>query len=353
MSRRIEAFGAHGTANGINFSPGAAASYTAAFTLLFLWKPNAAQAGTLWNAGHNVPGSSVALANDYSDGKVYWTSGGAFTDDGALGGAYSASTGWELWAMSKAAGTVTPRFHRYRYDTTTWSHGNGGGNVQDFATTIDAMYVGTRPGSSETGDFWVAAVGGVNANLSDSDIQTGGYIASILPWKNNLGFAWKFDLAVATAVVDLTGNGADQFALIGTTTLDAGEDPPGFSYSLSGGQTQAINPAIETDSAIALGRLKARVLGLVGETDAAVSLGRQKSRALGLALESDTAISLGRLKTRALGVAGQAEVAMPLGRVKRRALGVATETDTAVALGGAVPPRCIVVRPYTGIVVRP
>lgn len=62
------------------------------------------------------------------------------------------------------------------------------------------------------------------------------------------------------------------------------------------------------------------------------------SQAINPAIETDTARPLGRVKSRLLAAATMSETAQPLGRRRTRALAVAAETDSAVHLGGADEP---------------
>lgn len=105
-----------------------------------------------------------------------------------------------------------------------------------------------------------------------------------------------------------------------------------FEFTYGSSIAQAINPALETDTAQTLGLTKTRSLGVAPETDTAQTLARTKTRTLGVAPETDSAVAVGRLKTRSVGVASYTETAMPFGRVKSRTLGIAAETASAVAL---------------------
>jgi hypothetical protein len=102
-------------------------------------------------------------------------------------------------------------------------------------------------------------------------------------------------------------------------------------FAASSGQSAAIGLATETDTAIAMGRSKARTLAVAGETDTAVPLGRSKARAVGTAGSIETALALGRGKSRALGTATETDAAAMLARAKARAVGTAGETDIALA----------------------
>ncbi len=99
-----------------------------------------------------------------------------------------------------------------------------------------------------------------------------------------------------------------------------------------GGQSAAVGTATETDTALALGRAKARAVGAATETDAAQPLGRAKALAVGVATSTETAMPIGRAKSRALGVATETSSAFTIGRAKQRALGLASETDVALPI---------------------
>jgi hypothetical protein len=130
----------------------------------------------------------------------------------------------------KASGTVAPRYHKYVMNTGAWTHSTG-------ATTLGA---GTTPGASGTWRFgqWqttdfangsmAAAAAWSGRNLSDAEAESlaGGFTAW---WSLNPGAFWMFDQSVTTqAVADLTGNGANQSAITGTTVVLDGL--PAFSY---------------------------------------------------------------------------------------------------------------------------
>lgn len=63
-----------------------------------------------------------------------------------------------------------------------------------------------------------------------------------------------------------------------------------------------------------------------------------RSIALPVVVETDTAVGLGKAKAKALPVATSTSTAMAFGRKKTRALPVATEVDVAVAFGGGTTP---------------
>lgn len=103
-----------------------------------------------------------------------------------------------------------------------------------------------------------------------------------------------------------------------------------FGPTTSGGPI-AVGLAIETDTALAESRRKARALGLATETDASVGAAPRKARAVGLAVETETALALPRRKAKAAGIGASTESALAAARRKARAIGRADETDTAIA----------------------
>lgn len=128
-----------------------------------------------------------------------------------------AADGWVLVAGTKAAGVATPRFHRYKFSTGTWVHEAGTATVGD-STPSGISFIAAR-GSAGTGSFNgnIAAVGAWTTALTDAQVETLAY--SFVPWfsysPNGL---WILDqAATSTKVWDITGKGANETALTGTT----------------------------------------------------------------------------------------------------------------------------------------
>lgn len=101
------------------------------------------------------------------------------------------------------------------------------------------------------------------------------------------------------------------------------------------GLTGAAGTAVESDSALSVGKTKRKAGGVAAETSTAQPVGRQKSKTLDAPSETDTAVALVRSKRKALGLATSTEVALPLGKFKLRTLGVPVEFDAAQPLGKA------------------
>lgn len=152
----------------------------------------------------------------------------------AAGFAFDNDT-WLIGAVSKAAGTVAPRFHKYVYATTTWTRANSGGTMAD----------GGAPGASGTLRFgqwgtglffngYIAAGAIYNQVLSDATLD--GMTATAQSWLDTgpVGMWLLNQVATTTPLSDATGNGANETAIVGTTVV-TGDDPPGFDFSLGGG----------------------------------------------------------------------------------------------------------------------
>lgn len=154
---------------------------------------------------------------------------------------------WYMVVGRKATGTATPRFSVYRYSTDTWAHGDAGGTLADWGTPGAS---GTIRTDMEATEFlngrlavraawsnnlpWAASAGG------DAALEAAGLHLALQAWVDAAPTGlWVFDQAsTATPCDDLTGNGADQVALTGTTVV--ADAPPGFDYTLGGGSPGSV-----------------------------------------------------------------------------------------------------------------
>jgi len=119
-----------------------------------------------------------------------------------------------------------------------------------------------------------------------------------------------------------------------------------------------VGTALETDLALALGRLKARalalgaetdttlgvnpvrsvLLGTAAETDTTFTVPHTKQRLLEVALETDTAPAVGRLKVVPITLAAETAVALVVAPAKALLLGLASEIDLALVVVPVAPP---------------
>lgn len=103
----------------------------------------------------------------------------------------------------------------------------------------------------------------------------------------------------------------------------------GVYFPASSGQTISVGQALETDTAQAIARLKAKTLGQATETDTAQAITRRKTLGIGQAVETDLAQAVTHAKTKLLGQATETDIAQAIAHAKTKALAQATETDLA------------------------
>jgi len=125
---------------------------------------------------------------------------------------------WWLVACTKTSGTTTPRFHFYRFDTGAFTHENGGSSLANSSSMASAANIGTNEDASI---FWngdIAVLGNWTAVLTDAQVE-------LLPFNLPSWFAagqpnglWVLDQdSVSQAVPDLSGGGANQSSISGTS----------------------------------------------------------------------------------------------------------------------------------------
>lgn len=164
---------------------------------------------------------------------TYNGTGGAVC--GAAGMPIAVADGWVFTAMTKATGTVAPRFHRYRWSANDWVHAASGTTTPNPALTVSAIKVGQNHLNNEGGDLdLVAALIASNYVMTDSEIER-------LPWglwdrwvdQVKPGFLWEAgdrDQPIAGSGRDSSRSGARESALT-ATTRGAAMGPPGFRFS--------------------------------------------------------------------------------------------------------------------------
>lgn len=106
----------------------------------------------------------------------------------------------------------------------------------------------------------------------------------------------------------------------------------------SGGTTQAIGQATETNTALGLTAEKTTSIGLATETDAPLGLTPERTHEIGLATEADSALVMSHSRGATIGLATSPESALAVGAAKALAIGLTTEADSAlpVTTGGTV-----------------
>jgi len=137
--------------------------------------------------------------------------------------------GWVLVAVTKATGTVAPRFYKYRYDTGAWTIANGGTLANSPTPDVSAEF-GQDVGGGSNFNGQLEIVGAWDSVLSDTQIQALPY--RIKPWLTQVNprGLWTFEEAVAVPVIDWTAGGANQSAISGTSLYTGAVPPWDFTF---------------------------------------------------------------------------------------------------------------------------
>lgn len=127
------------------------------------------------------------------------------------------NTDWQFLAVGKATGTATPRFHRWTA-AGGWSHVNGGGTQGNPPGTPNSLRHGEYSGTTNDnldGDIEVSVA--YKRLLSDADVEASAFTLSGMLVEGPSGL-WLFRQGdVAQTLRDITGGGANQASISGTT----------------------------------------------------------------------------------------------------------------------------------------
>jgi hypothetical protein len=166
--------------------------------------------------------------SSHGTASAIWSSWGGTDNSGTL--KFNSANGWCLVACTKATGSATPRYHKYVFSSSTWSHGNGVGAVSN-ATSAPGGNVkfGDVGGDALNGDIAAAAL--YDRALSDQEIESLAGSWELWLACGPVG-AWLFDqAATGQTLVDWVG-GANQSAITGTSVTTASQ--PGWNQSDGG-----------------------------------------------------------------------------------------------------------------------
>lgn len=187
---------------------------------------------------------------------------GSYFPNGPI--AWPTTDGWDVIGYCKASGTAAPRAHKYRYSTGVWTHTNNGSNAGN-PTAGNTVRIGDMAGLNEKFGGDIAIIGIWKRQLSDVEFET--LESGLQAWVDLTPDAlWRLDQAsTATPVNDLTGNGANQTAISGTTVV-SGVEPPGFDWTLGGSANQGTLVGVvprPTGSLVGTSEAAAALAGLV------------------------------------------------------------------------------------------
>jgi hypothetical protein len=204
-------------------------NFNTAVTMVTLCKFAAGRDGA-WN-GLTTCMTSGGAGRGYGIDKTAANKVG-FLNDGSAARVTTTTTtsadNWCLHVATKATGTVTPKYHRYKFDTTTWVTGENFDGTVANPTTPGGTGLVQLGGDSGGGDWFsgrLAVIAYWNSVLTDPQILT---LISTFTRANWLSLTptglWDATDQFAT---DQTGNGATRTLLTGTTS-DA-DDPTGWA----------------------------------------------------------------------------------------------------------------------------
>lgn len=133
---------------------------------------------------------------------------------------------WVLVAAVKAAGVSKANYYYYRFSSSTWSSGESTETYTSVYGGAPAEFqLGRWNGTEQfTGKYAAAMV--LDKALSEAEVKALVSVNAITDWLSLAPKAlWTFDQqSVGEEVKDITGNGANQTTIEGTTVL--AEEPP-------------------------------------------------------------------------------------------------------------------------------
>jgi hypothetical protein len=236
VARRLD----FGTSDKITLAAGALTNSTRAGTLIILVKRA------------SVFNQNMAIVSGRASTTVTWDlhvdAGTPFGDgDFGTGGSSITLDNWTVIAVTKTSGTTSYRYHVAEVGG-AWTHNDSGFNLADGAGGTDSIEIGTGDEASPNVDIAAAAKWATDV-LSDAEIEALG-TTDMADWMAGApDGAWQFNQAsTSDDVLDLTGGGADQTAISGTTVVT---DPVGWTYFSGGvvdeGTLTATLPALAAD----------------------------------------------------------------------------------------------------------
>lgn len=267
-------------------------------------------------------------------------SGKLFCENDFGSGGPAHSNDWCWFVMTKATGSVIPRWHKLDITTSAaWVHQNDTGNVGDGTGPADNILVG---GNGSTGNVWRGEIGMIAtwaSVLSDAQVEAACTLAAADALAAGPGWMVRFNqAAITTTVTDDTGNGGDQTARVGTTV--GADDPPGFNYSLTtpphaGSAAFGLGLAPAAQGARTSAGTAAGSLGLGLDVDGARASAGAAAGGLALGLDADGARLSGGSASFPLALDPAATGARPSGGSAALDLGLAPAATGARSSSGS------------------
>lgn len=156
---------------------------------------------------------------------------------------------WQILAVTKASGTVLPRFHRKKVGEGSWSHVNTVVTKANESTTVAAIELGARTAAGPVitdGVYHRMAVAAIfDTALSDAEIES----IDTTPATQTIldldpAAAWELG---TDSIVDLTASNADEVSRVGGASTTYGDNPPGWVYNTLDSDNDASTPVLRFD----------------------------------------------------------------------------------------------------------
>jgi hypothetical protein len=189
------------------------------------------------------------------------------------------ASNWVLVAAGKTSGTTTPRFHLYVYDTNTWTHEDAAGTMIDGSgQTTTTVEIGSIFNGFDSFDGDIALAGIFPSVLTDAQVETLPF--SLMAWLSlSPAGLWLLDQSdTAQNVIDMTGGGANQTAITGTSVST--NSVPIFSYGY---------PVLRAERPVVAGAPVLDAAGLASSSGTAGLTAKWAADSAGLASSSGTA----------------------------------------------------------------
>lgn len=170
-------------------------------------------------AGGGLPGSFYDFQVEGSLLEIYKNGGSRAISTTELGEV------WCVFAGTKVSGVAPAQLHVYRLDTKTWQHATGVGEINNPTESAEEIRLG-QWGTSEQFEGLYAASAMYDKVLTQAEIEELATAPSLEAWlsKGPVGM-WMFNQSsTAEPVQDITGKGANQTELLGTTVENV--EPP-------------------------------------------------------------------------------------------------------------------------------
>jgi hypothetical protein len=219
------------------------------------------------NGINNVGGSlPLAISNGTTSG-LYLDSNPGVNLSGSVWTTTSISlpfSGPCLLAATRVYGAAA-RMHYINYSTGAWQHVSlPSGGTSGTTTTPTAVTLGAAPGGSNRLNGGLAAAAAYDYAMTDEQVETLAY--SLNNWINLTPAAmWVLDQSdVSQAVIDWTGNGANQTAITGTTVSATSFPTLGYGHPVLVATREG--GGVSGTAAGTLPALGAQVRGTTGNT---------------------------------------------------------------------------------------